>query len=185
MRFWLLTNTTYGTWLPGNRRGSVTSVRDRRDSDPPTSSRLVHNLPGEPWEDEHPGLCFAAVQRMNGPAIYFDLEKAEIVFVQFQETAAHRGWTLHAISIMASHFHIVVQVAYDPCPKKILAGFKAWASRRLNERYGEPPSETWWTMNGSKRKLANESHRQNAINYTLYKQEQPLIVWSRELGRIV
>jgi REP element-mobilizing transposase RayT len=84
-----------------------------------------------------------------------------------------------------NHFHIVVQVVDDPNPKRILADFKAYASRALNRRYGQPESETWWTTNGSKRKLANDSALANAINYVLYKQPHPMVVWSPETGRII
>jgi REP element-mobilizing transposase RayT len=184
MRCWLLSNTTYGTWLPGDRRGSVTSVRDRREGDEASPFRLEHDIPGEPWEDEIPGLYFAALRKMKGPPIYFEQEHAELVLAQFQETAGHRGWTPHAVAIMKNHFHLVVEVPGDPCPKKLLADLKAWASRRLNERYGEPVSETWWTSHGSKRKLADEAHRANAINYVLYKQHRPLVAWSPATGRI-
>src|SRR5438309_8929958 len=110
MRYWLLTNTTYGTWLPG---GSVTSVRDVRPGDEPSEARFEHNFPGEPWEDELPGLEQAARDQMKGPAILLDLEKAEELLAQFQETAAHRGWKLHAVAIMVNHFHLVVEVPGD------------------------------------------------------------------------
>jgi REP element-mobilizing transposase RayT len=185
MRFWLLSNTTYGTWLPGDARGSVTSVRDRRPGDQPTSVRFEHDIPGEPWEDEIPGLQRTALENMKGPPIFLDLEKAEVVLAQFQETARHRGWTIQAVAIMHNHFHKVVQVRDDPDPGKILADFKAYGSRALNRRYGKPPSETWWTTKGSKRKLQDERAVENAINYVLYKQPRPLVVWSPELGRII
>jgi len=185
MRAWLLTNTTYGTWLPGDPRGSVTSVRDLRPGDEPTHSRFEHDVPGEPWEEAIPGLQRSALEHMKGPPIYLDLENAEAVLAQFQETATYRGWTLRAVAIMANHFHIVVQVPGDPDPRKILADFKAYASRALNRRHGKPPSETWWTSNGSKRKLATDRALAAAIHYVLYKQPHPLVVWSAELGRIV
>ena len=76
-------------------------------------------------------------------------------------------------------------MADDPDPGKILADFKAYASRVLNRRYGKPPSETWWTEKGSKRKLRDERALADAINYVLYKQPHPLVVWCPELGRIV
>ncbi len=185
MRSWLLTNTTYGTWLPGDPRGSVTSVRDRRAGDEPTPFRFEHDIPGEPWEDPIPGLRRSALEHMKSPAMYLDLEKAETLLLQFQETAGYRDWTLRAVAIMANHYHIVVQVPADPNPDKILANFKAYATRRLNRRYGEPPSETWWTDKGSKRKLPDERALAAAIDYVLYKQSNPLVVWSSELGRIV
>lgn len=104
---------------------------------------------------------------------------------QFQETAAYRGWTLRAVAIMANHFHLVVQVQGDPEPRKMLIDFKAYGSRVLNRRYGKPASDTWWTTNGSKRKLSADQALDNAINYVLYKQLHPLLVWSPETGRIV
>jgi REP element-mobilizing transposase RayT len=185
MRAWLLTNTTYGTWLPGDPRGSVTSVRDLRPENAPTVVRVEHDLPGEPWEDEIPGLERSAREQMRGPPVFLDLAKAEALLAQFQETAAYRGWELRAVVIMANHFHIVVQVPDDPHPRKILADFKAYGSRTLNRRYGAPPSEAWWTEKGSKRKLADDEALAAAIHYVLYKQTRPLVVWSPELGRLV
>ncbi len=185
MRYWLLTNTTYGTWLPGSSRGSVTAVRDRRVGDEPTSSRVEHDIPGEPWEDALPGLYRSAAELTKGSPIYFDLEKAETLFAQFQETANHRGWVLHAVAIMTNHFHMVVQVEGDPKPRKILADFKAYGTRALSRKYGNPPSETWWTTNGSKRKLKDDAALAAAIEYVLYKQPNPLLVWSLEKGRII
>jgi REP element-mobilizing transposase RayT len=162
----------------------VTSVRDLREGDEPTAVRFEHDLSGELWEDPLPGLRRSAMESMNGPPIYLDREKAEAVLAQFQETATHRGWTLRAVAVMVNHFHIVVTPESDPAPKKILADFKAYASRVLNRRYGQPPSETWWTTNGSKRKLRNEQALADAINYVLYKQPNPLVVWCPELGRL-
>src|SRR5258707_9350715 len=104
---------------------------------------------------------------MTGPPIFLDMEKAEAVLAQFQETAGHRGWTLRAVAIMANHFHIVIQVPDDPEPSKILTDFKAYGSRALNRRHGKPPSETWWTSKGSKRKLPDETALANGIHYVL------------------
>jgi REP element-mobilizing transposase RayT len=185
MRPWFLTNTTYGTWLPGDPKGSVTSVRDRRPEDAPTPARLEHDAPGEPYEPELPGLCRSALERMSGPPIYLEREKAELVLKQFQETAAYRFWTLRAVAIMANHFHIVVLVPGDPDPTRVLADFKAYATRTLDRRYGKPPSETWWTDGGSKRKLKDDRALAEVIDYVLYRQFRPLVVWCPELGRLV
>ena len=72
-----------------------------------------------------PGLSFAAVRQMKCPPIYFELLHAELVFSQFQETAEHRRWTLHAASIMPSHFHLVLEVPEDPDARKLLSDLKA------------------------------------------------------------
>ena len=85
MRSWFLTCTTYGTWLPGSPRGSVTSVRDLRPSDTPGSVRFEHDLPGEPYEDAIPGLERSARELMTGDPIVLSPEKAEVAFAQFLE----------------------------------------------------------------------------------------------------
>src|SRR5579871_4970523 len=183
MRYWLLSNTFYGTWLPGDSRGSVTSVRDVREEDAPRDFRFEHDIPGSPWEEAIPGLQRAAAEQMKGPVIHLDAAKAEIVLAQFHETAAYRGWILCAVAIMHNHCHLVVQVMDDPDPARVLGDFKAYASRALNRRFGKPPSETWWTRNGSTRKLKNEQALAAAIHYVLYKQPNPLVRWSPGTGR--
>jgi len=173
-----MTNTYYGTWLPGDARGSVTSVRDVRPGDPAREVRIEHDAPGTPWEEEMPGLRRAALEQMKGPPITFDAEKAEIVLAQFQETAAYRGHTLLAVAIMYNHLHFVVQVPDDPNPDRLLADYKAYGRRALNRKYGKPASGTWWTEKGSKRKLADEQAVMAAVRYVLFKQPNPLVVWS-------
>src|SRR5262249_61062771 len=49
-RYWLLTWTTYGSWLPGDARGSVASVRNK------TGPRIEHDQPGIPVERTGGGI---------------------------------------------------------------------------------------------------------------------------------
>src|SRR5262245_2848458 len=83
---------------------------------------------------------------------------------------------------MFNHFHIVVGVIDDPQPSKLLGDFKSWATRTLSKHFGAPPSKTWWTERGSKRKLPNEEAISAAIRYVLYDQPNPLVTWSPETG---
>jgi REP element-mobilizing transposase RayT len=177
MRAWLLTNTTYGSWLPGDPRGSVTSVRSVRPSDPITFTRIEHDVPGEPYEDAIPGLYASAESLLSGPKVYFDHEMANLVLAQFRETAMYRGWTLRAVAVMFNHFHIVVMVPENPDPRRILADFKAYGTRTLNRRFGRPPSRTWWTTNGSKRMLKDSAAIAAATHYVLKRQPNPLALW--------
>src|SRR5688572_8226391 len=107
MRSWLLTSTFYGNWLPGDPRGCVTRVRDRRSDDEECVVRLEHDLPGTPCDADVPGLWRSAVTQMKGPRVRLDLEQAQALAIQFQETAAYRRWSLHAVAVMTNHVHIV------------------------------------------------------------------------------
>jgi REP element-mobilizing transposase RayT len=178
MRHWLLTSTTYGTWLPGDTRGSVTSVRERRASDVPGCNRIEHRRPGEAYEPPMLALRRSAMTRLRAEPVWLIQSHAEELVLQFRETATHRGWTLLAASVMANHFHLVVRVLNDPEPQRVLADFKAYGSRALNRRFGEPRSGDWWTSGGSKRKLPDEAAVVGAVNYVLNRQQNPLIAWS-------
>lgn len=169
-RFWLLTWTTYGNWLPGDRRGFVGQVRGA-DGLP-----TIHNLPGTPYDADVPPLERAMRAAMLGPPIRLSSEHAAVVIEQFRETAKYRGWELLAVAVMANHVHLVVGVPGDPKPEQILHSFKSYASRALNQRWAKPVNGTWWTESGSKRKLPHDDAVRAAVNHVGH-QEYPLAVW--------
>jgi REP element-mobilizing transposase RayT len=182
-RSWLLTSTFYGNWLPGDPRGFVSRVRDRRPDDEDCIVRLEHDTPGTPCDEDLPGLWRAAAAQMKGPRIRLELEQARALLAQFQETAAYRRWALHAVAVMDNHIHIVVTVPGDPPPADILGDFKSYGSRVLNRRWGHRPNGTWWTESGSKRKLRDERAVADATRY-VECQQFPLVVWTAEKGII-
>ncbi len=181
-QYWLLTNTCYGNWLPGDARGFVGRVWEHRPGDPAKQARVVHHRPGEDYDKAMPGLEAKSRRLMSGPPIQLTTVQAEVALVQFQETARFRQWELRAVAVMFNHFHIVVGAMGDLKPAKILGDFKSWATRRLGERFGQPKSETWWTERGSKRRLPDERAVAAAVRYVLYKQPNPLVTWSSETG---
>lgn len=181
-RHWLLSSTFYGTWLPGDPRGFVGRVRDVRPTDPPTTIRIEHDIPGTPYDEDIPGLQRASAEMMRGPPILVAAAHAEVLLAQFQETARFRTWPLLAAAIMANHVHLVVETPLDATGTKILGDFKAYGSRALTARFGKPASDTWWTYGGSKRILPDEPALAAAIYYVLYKQPNPLRVWSPPSG---
>jgi REP element-mobilizing transposase RayT len=181
-RHWLLTNTCYGNRLPGDARGFVGRVWDRRPGDGEGEARVTHNQPDTPCDEDIPGLERGSREHLKGPPIRLEVAHAEVALRQFQETAIIRGWSILAAAIMPDHFHMVVGVPGDPSPSKILGDFKSWGTRALSTRFGEPPSETWWTERGSKRKLPDEAAIAGAIRYVLYEQPNPLLTWAPETG---
>ena len=169
-RFWLLTWTTYGTWLPGENYGFVSAVRNEQ------GEQVIHNMPNTPFEEGMPGLKEYARQVMKGDPVWLIGEQARALLEQFHETAQYRNWQLLAVAIMANHIHIVIGVPGDPEPEKLLQSLKAYGSRKLNKAWDRPASDTWWTESGSRRKLPNESAVRAAIVY-VREQEKPLLIW--------
>jgi REP element-mobilizing transposase RayT len=167
-RFWLLTWTTYGTWLPGDRRGFVSELRDN------SGAKVLHNTLGTPSDADLPSLQAFASAIMTADAVRLEQTQAEALAAQLRETACHRGWRLLALAVMANHVHVVVGVRGDPDPDRLLADFKAWGTRRLNRGRGR--RGPWWTQGGSRRRKKTAAALRAAIAYV---RDQPyaLVVW--------
>jgi hypothetical protein len=89
---------------------------------------------------------------------------------------------------MYNHTHLVVGVPGDPDPDSIRETFVSWATRALKKIGPVPASGTWWTTNGSERKLPDEQAIENAVVYVVKKQPDPLVVhylpkWQNALDR--
>jgi len=181
MPHWLVSSTFYGQWLPGDPRGSVTNVHDRRPTDSNSPARHEHDQPGEDYEPGIPRLQTAAQDQMKGGPVSVNLPQAEQLLEQFLETAQCRGWILHAVSIMFNHIHLIVEAPPKIGKKELLRDFKSYGARRLNRISGRTHSGTWWTDSGSCRRVRNLAA---TIFYVCHRQPKPLVIWSRERGRI-
>jgi hypothetical protein len=167
---WLLTSTTYGSWLPGDERGFVSRVKD---GDGP---RVLHNVPETPVDKDLAGLRQSARELMRCPPILLSREQALVVLDQFRETAAYRYWHLLAGAVMGNHFHLVVAASDDVHSTVMLRDFKSYASRALKRKWAKPASGTWWTESGSRRLLPDDPAVESAIEY-VRRQQSPLAMW--------
>jgi REP element-mobilizing transposase RayT len=167
---WLLTSTTYGTWLPGDERGFVSRVKDG------PGPRVLHNVPETPVDQDIAGLRQSAREMLKCSPILMSQEQAIVVLNQFRETAAYRNWQLQAGAVMANHFHLVVAAGADIHSTTLLRDFKSYASRALNRKWPKPASGTWWTESGSRRSLPDERAVVAAIEYVRH-QQTPLAMW--------
>ena len=170
-RYWHLTWTTYGQWLPGDDRGSVTRIRVEGEN-----QRIEEDQFGTQRTPAIPGLNKAAQRASTGDPVLLTQRHAEQLLLQFQETCDYRMWLLVTTAIMANHTHALIGVPGDPDPEVILRDLKSWGSRRLNKLFGKPQSGTWWTESGSRRKKGDIAAILNTIVY-ISDQEYPLVIW--------
>jgi REP element-mobilizing transposase RayT len=143
---YLLTWTTYGTWLPGDGRGWVKRGKG-------------HQTPDRAREER-------ARRRMTEPACELDQEQRALVEETIEDHCRIRGWDLFAVNCRTNHVHVVV--AANVRPENVRDQFKAWCTTKLNEwqrsRY-QRGRENWWTKRGSERYLNNEDDLESAIRY--------------------
>jgi REP element-mobilizing transposase RayT len=145
-----LTWHTYGTWLPGDERGWV----DKRKPEIQAGSRALRRH---------------AKSLMVQEAVLLTRKQRRIVGHVIRKHCQIRGWTLHALNVLATHLHAVITAPIDP--EKARSELKAWCSRRLNENRGA--MQEWWAGGGDIEEIGNETYLENAIVYVLEKQEEP------------
>ena len=170
LRYWFMTSTFYGNWLPGDPRGSV-STRHSIDGD-----EILNNVFGDAFDRPMPRMEEFSQKLMKGPPVRLNLEQSRLVMHQFCETSSFRGWHLTAAAIMHNHMHWIVAAPEADLPADIFRDYKAYASRKLTHHYGRPPSGTWWTEGGSKRLLVNEAAIAEVTEYVA-AQRNPLVIW--------
>jgi len=123
---YLLTFTTYGSWLHGDPRGSH---RHGRGYQPP-DERLFE---------------YRRAQLTQSPVVLCERRRA-IVLAAIVETCSVRAWPLAAAHVRPEHVHVVVA---GDSSGKMLGSLKAWSTRRLREAELVGASEKVWTDSGS------------------------------------
>ena len=148
---YFLTFTTYGTHLPGDKRGSS----DRR---------------GARVEVSPPFETFARNLMPEGP---FRLERAEdrrTVRAAIQEVCGHRSWHLVALHVRPEHVHGLVQ-AQEVSAGRVMGDWKGYCSRALRIHW--PHRQQFWTGGGSARSV-NGPGLNRLVRYILDEQGEPL-----------
>ncbi len=152
---YLLTWTTYGTWLPGDPRGWVEKGRAWY---------------GMPYEAGKASRVAYSRDRMKESPVILDGHGRRAVEAGVEETCRYRNWQLHAVSARLNHVHAVV-TAPGTSPNRIVSDLKAYGTRALNRLYLAEKRKNWWTGGGSKRHLYDERALCAAIEYVRNQDE--------------
>jgi REP element-mobilizing transposase RayT len=154
---YLISFRTYGTWLHGDKRGSIDRFHNRYRSPYIPPNAKWHRYNQEQLKTEP--LILGARQRKS-------IEAA------IRETCKIRKWSLLAFNVRTNHVHTVV--CAERKSELVLTAFKANATRQLREDGLWTHAFSPWVRKGSKRKLWNEQSVARAIDYVLYGQGNDL-----------
>ncbi len=145
--------TTYGTWLPGDRRGWI--------------KKKVLGI-----QHPDPELEYKARERMAGKAVELSSAQRMLVEQTIQEHCSVRNWLLHAVSVRTNHVHVFVTADRDA--DEVMKQLKAWCSRKLFDAAELKDSvalragrRRWFTEGGDKEMVDDEQYLSNAIRYVL------------------
>ncbi len=147
---YFLTWTTYGTWLPGDRRGWRKWNSGAQESKPLLES----------W-------CRSQMQE---EAILLNRHQRQKVQEICEHHAEIRGWVLHANNARSNHVHLVVTA--DAAPNKVRDQFKANATRVLRQPPDAITNEKIWTRGGDVDIVDGEENLEQVILYVTEFQDR-------------
>lgn len=145
---YLITYTTYGSWLHGSSSGSIDKDRNSGKTVFISSNRNLQK--------------FEKTMLQNHP-FAMNAEQRQIVLDAILEVCHFRKWNGYALHIRSNHVHAVV--SGNAKPEKIMNDFKSYSTRALKEKAISPLPKRIWTRHGSTKYLWTDKELQNAINY--------------------
>jgi len=154
---YLISFRTYGTWLHGDERGSVSRKQ---------------NLYGTPRIRQNANLERAEQAQRKHPPVSLNAWQRPVVEAAIREVCTHRGYWLRAINVRTNHVHTVVTAGTKPEP--VLQAFQAYATRKLREKKLLPRHIKPWARGGSTPYLWKERHVERAMEYVLFGQGDEL-----------
>jgi REP element-mobilizing transposase RayT len=157
---YLITFVCYGRHLHGSESGSV----DR-----------LHNAHRTPTLDVDAARVAAELERMDQVSYDLDEIRRDAVLKAIQDVCAHNDWNLLAAHVRTSHVHAVVvaEVALE----RVMNAFKAYASRRLNDRRVDAEGRKRRARHGSTRHLWKPEQLSAASQYVVNEQGDPMSIF--------
>lgn len=155
---YLITFRTYGTWLPGDERGSI----DR-----------YHNAYGGPRVKPNRVLEEQCRKKLKSSPFILDAIRRKAVEEAIVEACDYRDWLLRALNVRTNHAHTVVSIGIVK-PDKALNTLKAYGTRKLREHDLWPYEHSPWAEKGSKRWLWDSRSIINACDYVINGQGHDL-----------
>ena len=146
---YFITFRTYGTWLHGDKRGSM--------------DRISANVPGTPMLEANPYRQCWEQRQMKLPAVCFSSKQRAIIDHTIRRMVEHNKWLLHALDVQKNHVHVVLTALRQP--ETVMNSLKSWCTRKLREARLIPPDVKPWSRHGSTRWLWGEGELREVCTY--------------------
>ncbi len=147
-----------GTWLHGDKRGSVSRHRNKY---------------GTKYLPEEASWLGTNKNRLKVKPVRLNPGRRRAAIDAIRETCDRRGWSLFAVNARSNHVHCVADIGLKN-PDIALNAFKANGTRIMRERAIWLEDGSPWADKGSKRRLWTGEQLDAAIAYVRYEQGEPL-----------
>jgi hypothetical protein len=154
---YLITFRCYGTWLHGDRRGSM----DRE-----------HNVYSTPKIPANRFFEKSDRQHLKHSPITLDAPRRSVVTRAVKAVCEYRRYWLRCINVRTNHAHTVVTAMCKPEP--VLNAFKSYSTRELRRAKLIGPRQKPWARHGSTIYLWKEKDVAKAMEYVMLGQGDEL-----------
>jgi REP element-mobilizing transposase RayT len=146
---YFITFRTYGTWLHGDKRGSM----GRRTAHTPGAPTLKPNTYRQGWEQ----------RQLKHSAIYFNSIQRSLIDHVIREVIKTNQWQLHVLDVQGDHVHVVLTALKRP--EAVMNSLKSWCTRELRKARCISNEIKPWSRHGSTRWLWTEDELREACVY--------------------
>ncbi|MCK4914265.1 MAG: transposase [Planctomycetes bacterium] len=150
---YLITFTTYGTWLHGDERGSVNKERNQFGQDFVSWNKTLN--------------VSESAQLKNRP-VKLGKDQRRISLESILDVCRFENWHAHAVHVRSNHIHIVV--SGNQKPEEMMLKFKRYATRALRLVGKESAIKKYWTKHGSTKYIWDAEKLALAVNYVKNRQ---------------
>lgn len=162
-----ITFTTYGTWLHGDRKGSIDEQ---------------HNQYRSAFISPNAELLKKEQNNLKNPPVILDKNIREIVLKAVLQVCSFRNWIPYAVHIRSNHVHIVV--SGDAKPEEMMIDFKTYATRAIKgDGNNQKFIRKYWSLHGSTKYIWTKESLASTIDYVKNKQGKIMSLWVEYLNR--
>ena len=155
---YLITFRCYGTWLHGDKRGSVDRFHNKYES--------PYIAPNKNWHQFN-------TKQLKTEIVILKAKQRQAVENAIREVCEVRRWLLRAINIRTNHVHTVISIGTVK-PERALNDFKSYSTRKMKQTGCWFSDKSPWSDKGSKRRLWNERSIELAVDYVINGQGEEL-----------
>jgi len=152
---YFITFRTFGSWLHGDKRGSM----DRRS----------FNRFGGSARPPNESLRKSDLKMSRSSAFRMNKRQRQITESAIAQVCTYMTVALYALNARSNHVHVVVSCAgYKP--EKLMTAFKAYSTRALRSAGVVSGSDKLWSRHGSTKYLWTAEQINEAVAYVKYEQ---------------
>jgi REP element-mobilizing transposase RayT len=140
---YLLTWRTFGTWLPGDKRGWWDHKRGYQAASPELENYVRKHMTQSP--------------------VRLAVKHRRVVKERITAYCEYRNWPMHAVTCQSNHVHVVISAL--PNPKRVMATLKSRCTRELKELFAEEFVDRIWAKRGSVSSLYSLESMKNVAAY--------------------